>query len=92
MRDASRSGRNTDVCLAVVRHEGWEISQRDLRNIDKLIAAGTLPKGHDAGELLMHYNDEIEAVRAGRECGLRLYHAGRMHGADRNDGSRHPDG
>jgi len=38
--------------------KAWEISQRDLRNIDKLIAAGTLPKGHDVGELLMHYDDE----------------------------------
>jgi beta-lactamase regulating signal transducer with metallopeptidase domain len=38
--------------------KAWEISQRDLRNIDKLIAAGTLPKGHDAGELLMHFDDQ----------------------------------
>ncbi len=26
--------------------KAWEISPRDLRNIDKLIAAGMLPKGH----------------------------------------------
>ena len=31
--------------------KAWEISRRDLRNIDKLIAAGTLPKGHDAGDV-----------------------------------------
>jgi hypothetical protein len=35
----------------------WEISPRDLRNLDKLIAAGTLPKGHDVGEWLMHYDE-----------------------------------
>ena len=35
----------------------WEISARDLRNLDKLIAAGTPPKGHDAGELLMHQDE-----------------------------------
>jgi beta-lactamase regulating signal transducer with metallopeptidase domain len=35
----------------------WEIGPRELRNIDKLVAAGTLPKGHDVGELLMHYDD-----------------------------------
>ena len=35
----------------------WEISQRDLRNFDRLLAAGTLPKGREVGELLMHYDD-----------------------------------
>jgi beta-lactamase regulating signal transducer with metallopeptidase domain len=35
----------------------WEISPRDLRNLDKLIAAGTPPKGHDVGELLMHHDE-----------------------------------
>jgi beta-lactamase regulating signal transducer with metallopeptidase domain len=34
----------------------WELSERDRRNIDKLIPAGTLPKGHDSGNLLMHYD------------------------------------
>jgi Carboxypeptidase regulatory-like domain len=38
--------------------KAWEISPRNLRNIDKLIAAGTLPRGRDVGELLMHYDDE----------------------------------
>src|SRR5262249_26708777 len=34
----------------------WEISSRDLRNIDRLVAAGKLPEGHEVGELLMHYD------------------------------------
>jgi hypothetical protein len=38
--------------------KAWEISQRDFRNIHKLIAAGTLPKGRDVGDLLMHYDDQ----------------------------------
>ena len=37
--------------------KAWEISPRDLRNLDRLIAAGTLPKGHEVGELLMHYDE-----------------------------------
>jgi hypothetical protein len=36
----------------------WEINQRDLRNIDKLIAAGKLPEGPMVGDLLMHYDTE----------------------------------
>ncbi len=35
-----------------------EISTRDLRNIDRLIAAGTLPEGRAVGELLMHYDEK----------------------------------
>jgi hypothetical protein len=35
-----------------------EISRRDLRNIDRLVAAGTLPKGHDVGNFLMHFDDD----------------------------------
>jgi beta-lactamase regulating signal transducer with metallopeptidase domain len=38
--------------------KAWEISARDLRNIDKLVAAGTLPKGRDAGDLLVHYDED----------------------------------
>jgi 5-hydroxyisourate hydrolase-like protein (transthyretin family) len=38
----------------------WEISPRDLRNLDKLIAAGKLPEGREVGELLMHYDAERE--------------------------------
>ena len=33
-----------------------EISPRDLRNLDRLIAAGTLPEGRPVDELLMHYD------------------------------------
>ena len=36
----------------------WEISERDRRNLDRLIAAGTLPQGHAVEELLMHYDTE----------------------------------
>jgi beta-lactamase regulating signal transducer with metallopeptidase domain len=36
----------------------WEINRRDLRNIDKLIAAGKLPEGPMVGELLMHYDSD----------------------------------
>ena len=36
--------------------KAWELSARELRNIDKLIAAGTLPKGRDVGDLLMHFD------------------------------------
>src|SRR4029077_2888099 len=35
-----------------------EIDSRDLRNLDRLIAAGTLPEGRPVGELLMHYDPE----------------------------------
>ena len=36
----------------------WEISSRDLRNFDHLIAAGTLPRGREAGELLVHRDEQ----------------------------------
>jgi hypothetical protein len=38
----------------------WEISRRDLRNIQKLIAAGTLPKERPVGDLLMHFDTESQ--------------------------------
>jgi beta-lactamase regulating signal transducer with metallopeptidase domain len=40
--------------------EVWEISQRDLRNIDKLIAGGTLPKGRAVNDFLMHYDSDTQ--------------------------------
>lgn len=40
--------------------EAWEISPRDLRNLDKLIAAGKLPEGRPVGDLLMHYDEEAK--------------------------------
>jgi beta-lactamase regulating signal transducer with metallopeptidase domain len=40
--------------------KAWEIGEQDLRNLDNLIAAGTLPKGHEVGELLMHYDEKTK--------------------------------
>ena len=40
--------------------KAWEIDPRELRRFDRLIASGTLPKGHDAGELLMHFDHETK--------------------------------
>ena len=37
-----------------------EINPRNLRNLDRLIAAGTLPEGRPVGELLMHYDTKSE--------------------------------
>ena len=37
-----------------------EINPRDLRNLDRLIAAGTLPEGRPVGELLMHYDTKSQ--------------------------------
>jgi hypothetical protein len=39
-----------------------EISTRDLRNLDRLIAAGTLPEGRPVGEMLMHYDNKREQL------------------------------
>jgi hypothetical protein len=39
-----------------------EVSARDLRNLDKLIAAGTLPEGRPVGELLMHYDSKSQQL------------------------------
>jgi hypothetical protein len=36
--------------------KAWELNQRDLRNIDKTIAAGKLPEGREVGELLLHFD------------------------------------
>ncbi len=36
--------------------KAWEISSRDLRNIDQLVANNKLPQGPDVGQLLMHYD------------------------------------
>jgi 5-hydroxyisourate hydrolase-like protein (transthyretin family) len=37
-----------------------EINPRDYRNLDKLIAAGTLPEGRPVGELLMHFDTKSQ--------------------------------
>ena len=42
--------------------EAWEISPRDLRNLDKSVAAGKLPDGRPVGEYLMHYDSETEQL------------------------------
>jgi len=39
-----------------------EISPRDLRNLDKLIAAGTLPEGRPVAGLLIHYDTESQQL------------------------------
>ena len=39
-----------------------EIDSRDLRNLDKLIAAGKLPEGRPVGELLMHYDAKSQQL------------------------------
>jgi beta-lactamase regulating signal transducer with metallopeptidase domain/5-hydroxyisourate hydrolase-like protein (transthyretin family) len=36
--------------------KAWELTPRDLRNLDKLIAASKPPEGREVGELLMHYD------------------------------------
>jgi beta-lactamase regulating signal transducer with metallopeptidase domain/5-hydroxyisourate hydrolase-like protein (transthyretin family) len=40
--------------------QAWEIGSRDLRNIERLVAAGTLPEGREAGELLMHFDAQSQ--------------------------------
>jgi hypothetical protein len=40
----------------------WEISPRELRNLETLIAAGKLPEGREVGELLMHYDPETQQL------------------------------
>ncbi len=54
-------GTNTFV-LRSFGMKAWEIGPRELRRFDRLIASRTLPKGHDAGELLMHYDDETKRL------------------------------
>jgi beta-lactamase regulating signal transducer with metallopeptidase domain/5-hydroxyisourate hydrolase-like protein (transthyretin family) len=39
-----------------------EIDARDVRNLDRLIAAGTLPAGRPVGELLMHYDSRSQQL------------------------------
>jgi beta-lactamase regulating signal transducer with metallopeptidase domain/5-hydroxyisourate hydrolase-like protein (transthyretin family) len=39
-----------------------EINARELRNLDSLIAAGTLPEGRPVGELLMHYDPRSQQL------------------------------
>jgi hypothetical protein len=39
-----------------------EISARDLRNFDRMIAEGRLPEGRPVGELLMHFDNESQQL------------------------------
>jgi hypothetical protein len=39
-----------------------ELDARDVRNLDRLIAAGTLPEGRPVGELLMHYDSGAQQL------------------------------
>lgn len=39
-----------------------EIGPRDFRNIDRLVATGTLPEGRPVGELLQHYDAESQEL------------------------------
>jgi hypothetical protein len=36
----------------------WEISARDVRNLERLVAEGVLPEGRAAGELLLHHDPD----------------------------------
>jgi hypothetical protein len=36
--------------------KAWEISSRELRNLDKLLADNKWPRGREVGDLLMHYD------------------------------------
>jgi hypothetical protein len=57
----SPDGTETYV-LQVLGMKVREISARDLRNLDKRIAADTLPEGRPVGELLMHYDAESQRL------------------------------
>ena len=72
--------------------KAWEINPRDLRNLDKLIAAGTLPKGRDVGELLMHYDDASnQAVPSANAAFIYVTRDGSMGLIETTDRD-HPDG
>jgi hypothetical protein len=40
-----------------------EIGPRDLRNLERLVRAGTLPEGRPVGELLLHHNAESQTLK-----------------------------
>jgi beta-lactamase regulating signal transducer with metallopeptidase domain len=57
----------------------WEISERDQRNLDRLIAAGTLPQGRAVKELLMHYDTESkQSVPEANAAFIYITHEGSM--------------
>ena len=55
----SPGGAETDV-LRALGMKVREIHARDLRNLDRLLAAGTLPEGRPVGDLLMHYDTQSQ--------------------------------
>ena len=57
----AKDGTETYV-LRTLGVKAWEIGPRDLRNIDRLIAAGTLPEGREVGELLIHYDAQSQQL------------------------------
>ena len=57
----SADGKETYVLRAIAM-KVWEISTRELRGIDRLITAGTLPEGRPVGELLMHFDPESQQL------------------------------
>ena len=52
------AGRHHDLCPAVVRHEGLGDQLARPEELDHLIAAGTLPRGRETGELLVHRDEQ----------------------------------
>jgi beta-lactamase regulating signal transducer with metallopeptidase domain len=56
-------GRETYV-LKALGMKVTEISARDLRNLDRLLAAGRLPEGRPVGELLMHFDPQLQELVA----------------------------
>ncbi len=38
--------------------KAWEISPRDLRKINTLLTTGSLPKGPEVGDLLIHHDEQ----------------------------------
>src|SRR5262249_977361 len=51
----------------------WEINSRDLRNLDKLLAAGKLPEGREVGDLLMHFDSETQHLAPYANTAFRCF-------------------
>lgn len=56
------SDRSETYVLRTFGMKVWEISARDLRKLDGLMADGTLPEGRPVGELLMHYDADTQRL------------------------------
>ena len=56
-----RSPDGAETCvLRALGMKVREMSARDFRNLDRLIAAGTLPEGRPVGDLLMHFDTQSQ--------------------------------